>query len=48
MFQNGEVETYGLQVYDCNHITIRVTSVRGPFAAHMVSMSSSNNLLEKT
>ena len=48
MFQNGEVETYGLHVYETDNSVIRATSVRGPFAAHMVSMSSNKNLLERT
>ena len=48
MFQSEEVQTYGLQVYDTDNIVIRATSLRGPFETHMVSISNSNNLLERT
>ena len=48
MFQTGEVETYCLQVDDIDNGIIRATLVIDPFPAHMVSMSISNNLLERT
>ena len=48
MFQNGKVKKYDFKVYKTNHRLIKATSVRGPFAAHMVSMSSNKNLLERT